>query len=115
MRILLTQEFLFVRREVDHQQATTRAQHARCFMDRARAVIEEVQHLMQNDDVEGTIRERQIVDVALPHAAILEAGALEPVACQQQHVERKIEAESALDFGTEQFEHASRSGPQIEQ
>ena len=36
----------------------------------ARAVVEEVQHLMNDDDVEGIARQRQIVDVALPHAAM---------------------------------------------
>ena len=55
MRVLLAQEFLFVRREIDHQQPAARAQHARRFADRARAVVEEVQHLMQDDDVEGVV------------------------------------------------------------
>ena len=59
--------------------------------------------------------ERQIVDVALPHAAMLQAGALQPVARQQQHVERQIEAEPALDLGAEQFEHAAGAGAEIEQ
>src|SRR5262245_10923135 len=70
---------------------------------------------MEDYDVEGVVGEWQVVDVALPHAAVLETGALKPVARKQQHVERKIESEAALDFRAEQFEHASRSGPQIEQ
>src|SRR5262249_1118948 len=65
--------------------------------------------------IEGVISEWQVVDVALPHAAVLETGALKPVARKQQHVERKIESEAALDFRAEQFEHASRSGPQVKQ
>src|SRR5581483_8092188 len=52
MRKLLAQEFLLVRREIDDEQTPARAQHARRFLDGARAVVEEVQHLMQNDDVE---------------------------------------------------------------
>ncbi len=59
--------------------------------------------------------QRQIVDVALPHAAIFQAGALEPVAREQQHVEREIEAEPALDVGPEHFEHAPGAGAEIEQ
>ena len=53
MGMLVAQEFEIVRREVDHQQPAGRAQHARRFADRARAVVEEVQHLMDDDDVEG--------------------------------------------------------------
>ena len=49
------------------------AQHARRFADRARAVVEEVQHLMDDDDVERVRRHREIVDVALPHAAMAQA------------------------------------------
>ena len=59
--------------------------------------------------------ERQIVDVALPHAAMFQAGALEPVARQQQHVERQVEAEPALDLAAEQFEHAAGAGAEIQQ
>jgi hypothetical protein len=55
------------------------------------------------------------VDIALPHAAILEAGTLQPVAREQQHVERKIEAKPALDLPAEQFEHTARTGAEIEQ
>ena len=43
------------------------------------------------------------------------SGALQPVARQQQHVERQIEAEPAFDFLAEQFEHAAGAGAEIEQ
>ena len=52
MSELLAQEFLLMRREVDHQQPPARAQHARRLPDGAAAVVEEVQHLVQDDDVE---------------------------------------------------------------
>ena len=58
--------------------------------------------------------ERQIVDVALPHAAMFQAGAFQPVARQQQHVEREVESESALDLAAEQFEHAAGAGAEIQ-
>ena len=99
MGVLVAQEFEIVRREVDHQQPPGRPQHARRFRDRARAVVEEVQHLMDDDDVEGILRQREIVDVALPHAAMAQAGAVEPRARERQHVERHVEAEAALDRG----------------
>ena len=97
MGMLVAQEFEIVRREVDHQQPAAGPQHARRLADRARAVVEEVQHLMDDDDVEGILRQREIVDVALPHAAMAQAGAVEPRARQRQHVERHVEAEPALD------------------
>ena len=53
MGMLLAQEFELVRREIDHQQPAARAQHARRLADRAGAVVEEVQHLVDDDDVEG--------------------------------------------------------------
>ena len=71
MGVLVAQEFEVVRREIDHQQPAARPQHARRLADRARAVVEEVQHLVDDDDVEGVARQREIVDVALAHAAML--------------------------------------------
>ena len=71
MRVLLAQEFEVVRREIDDQQAAARAQYVRGFADRTRAVVEKVQHLMDNDGVERIAQQRQVVDVAVAHAAIL--------------------------------------------
>src|SRR5258708_36501120 len=64
MGVLLAQEFEVVRREIDHHQPALRPQHARRLADRARAVVEEVEHLMDDDDVKGIARQRKIVDVA---------------------------------------------------
>ena len=52
VRVLVAQELQIVGREIDHQQASARPQHARCFADRATAVVEVVQHLMHDDHVE---------------------------------------------------------------
>ena len=73
MRVLLTQEFEIVRREVDDQQPAARPQYPRRLADGARAVVEKVQHLVDDDDVETVARQREVVDVALAHAAMLEA------------------------------------------
>ena len=51
MGVLVAQEFEIVRREIDDQQASARPQQARRLADGAGAVVEEVQHLMDNDDV----------------------------------------------------------------
>ena len=115
MGVLLAQKFEIVRREIDDQQPAAGPQHAHRFADGARGVVEKVQHLVNDDDVERIARQREIVDVALPHAAIFQAGAVEPRAGQRQHVERKIEAEAALDIAGEQFQHAAGAGAEIEQ
>src|SRR4029078_5798241 len=57
----------------------------------------------------------KIKEAPLPHAPVLQAGALKPVAREQQHVEREIEAKPALDFMAEQFEHTPSAGAEIEQ
>src|SRR5262249_15269351 len=115
MRKLLAQEFLFVGCKVDHQQAAPRAQHAGSLMDRARTIVKEVKNLMQDDNVKGIVGKRKIVNVALTDAAVLQAGTFKPIAREQQHVERKIEAKPALNLRAEQFKHASGAGPKIEQ
>ena len=115
MGVLLAQKLKIVRREIDDQEPSARPQHPHRLADGARAVVEEVQHLVDDDDVERIPRQRQVVDVALPHAAILQAGAIEPGARQRQHVERQIEAEPALDLGREHFQHPAGAGAEIEQ
>ena len=115
MGMLLAQEFEIVRREVDDQKPSAGPQYARGLADGARAVVEEVQHLVDDDDVEGIARQSEIVDVAVAHAAMFEARAIEPRPRQRQHVERQIKPEPALDIGGEQFEHAAGAGAEIEQ
>jgi len=112
---LLAQEFLLVRCEINHQEPAARTQYARRFADCTGAVIKEVQNLMKDDDVEGIIRQRQIVNVALPYAAIPQARAFKPIARQQQHIKREVETEPALDVRSEHLEHASGAGAEIEQ
>ena len=53
-------------------------------------------------------RHREIVDVALPHAAMAQARALDARARQQQHVEREIDAEPALDVAGRTFPACGR-------
>src|SRR3974390_1716508 len=100
-RELRAQEFLLVRREVDDQQPPAGTEHARGFLDRARSVVEKMQNLMQDDDVEGVIAERQVVEVALPHTAMLDARLLHPGARNRQNVETQAEPEAALDVRAE--------------
>ena len=46
MGVLVAQELEVMRREIDHQQTPARPQHARRLGDRARAVVQKVQHLV---------------------------------------------------------------------
>ena len=115
MGVLVAQELEIVRGEIDDQQAAGGPQHARRRVDRARAVVEEVQHLMDDDGVEGVLGQREVVDVALAHAAMAQPGAIEPRAGEREHVEREIESQAALDARPEQFEHAPGAGAEIEQ
>ncbi len=115
MRMLVAQEFEVMRREIHHQQAAAGTQHPRRLADGASAVVEEMQHLMHDHEIEGVLRQFEIVDVALAHGAMAQAGAVKPRARQRQHVEREIKSEPARDVGAEQFQHAAGAGAEIEQ
>jgi hypothetical protein len=96
--MLLTQKLKIVRREIDHQQPPTGLEHACGLADRAGTVIEEVQHLMNDDGIERGRRKCEIVDVALAHAAIFQTRAFEG-ARNRKHIERKVDTETAFDLG----------------
>ena len=65
MGLRLAQEFEAVRREIDHEDAPARRHEARRLADRAGRIVEVVQHLVDDDEVEGVARERRRIDVAL--------------------------------------------------
>src|SRR5262249_48643464 len=101
MRVLLAQEFEIVRGEVDYQQPSARTQNAGSLGDGARAVVEKMQDLVDDDDIEGIARQREIVNIAEADAALLQPRAIEPGARQRQHVERQIKPKPALNIGAE--------------
>src|SRR5260370_821046 len=70
MGMLGAQKFQIMGREIGHHEPPGGPQDPRGLLDRARAVVEEVQHLVDDDEIEGIPRQREIVDVALPHAAM---------------------------------------------
>src|SRR6202042_1910920 len=111
---LVTQEFQIVGGEVDDQEATARTQYACGLAQRAGAVVEEVQHLVNDHDIEAAGRERQIVDVAMTHSTVLQSGTVEAGAGKREHIERQVEPKTALDPAGEQLQHASRAGAEIE-
>ena len=116
MRVLLAQEFQLVRREVDDQQPAARAQHARRLADRARAVVEEVQHLMDDDDVEGVVGERR--DRRCRPGA--RCNARRPARSSRARASSSMSSERSRpsprsSSRAEQFEHAAGAGAEIEQ
>ena len=115
MGVLVAQKLEIMRSKIDHQQTPGGPQHPRRLGDRAPAVVEEVQHLMNDDDVEAVPRQRQVVDVPRRTLQCLQPDTIEPRARQRQHIERQIETEAALDLRPEQLEHAAGAGAEIEQ
>src|SRR5215470_1635381 len=113
--IFFTQEFELMRRKVNDQQPTLRAQHPSRLPDGTAAIVEKMQHLVNDDDIEGIARYRKVENVALSNAAITDACVVKPAAGESQHFVVEIDAETALDLGTEQFEDAARPGAEIKQ
>ena len=114
MGVLVAQKFEIVRGEIDDEQPAARSQHSRRLFYRARAVVEEVQDLVDDDGIETVFRQREIVDIALANAAMPQSGAIKPRASKGEHVEGEIEPETALDLRREQFEHPPRPSAEIE-
>ena len=112
----LAQEFQVVRREIDDQQPPARAQHARGLADRARAVVEEVQHLMDDHDVEG-IRRRSADRRCRPAAR---CNACRPARSSRARASASMSSDRSMPSPrsmsrAEQFEHAAGAGAEIEQ
>lgn len=113
MRLFAAQKFVVMRREIDNEQPTARLETQRGFTQCARRIIEEVQHLMQNDGVEPLHLERERVDIALPEFS--------PNTClgelctrHGQHCMAGINADEALGTVGQNLQHATRACAQIE-
>ena len=90
MRVLVAQKFELVRREIDHQQPTLRPQHACSLAESACAIVEVMQNLVHDHDVgKSSARQREIIDIAVAHAAMTQASTIQARPCQRQHVEQK--------------------------
>ena len=99
MGMLVAQEFEIVRREIDHQQPPGgRSTRAASAIARAPSSRKCSTWWMMTTSKEF-LRQREVVDVALAHAAMAQARAVEPRPRERQHVEREVEAEAALEPG----------------
>ena len=114
MRLLATQKFVVMRREIDNEQPTAGLETQRGFTQCARRIIEEVQHLMQNDGVEPLHLKRERVDIALPefspHTCLGELRTR-----HGQHCMAGIDADKALGAVSQNLQHATRARAQIKQ
>ena len=77
MRGLLAQELKLVRRKVDHQKLTAGLQEPRGFGDGCGRIVEEVQHLVQDDCIGGAVGKRHVVEIAVASLGVGVPGALE--------------------------------------
>src|SRR6476619_745637 len=99
--MLLAQKFERMGSEINHQQPSGGPQNARGLQNRAGPVIEKMQNLVDEDDVKRIVRQREVVDVALSHAAVAQPGAIETRARECQHIERQIKPKAAFDLRPE--------------
>ncbi len=109
------QEFLVVRGEVDHHETAAGAQDACRLADGAAAIVEEVQHLVDDHRVIGVARQGERINVAGAHRTVANAGAVERGAGEIEHLGAGIDAEAALDLGREKFQHPAGAGAKIEE
>jgi hypothetical protein len=113
MRLLAPQEFMVVRREIDNEHPPTGLETQRRFPQRARRIIEEMQHLMQNDGIETLHLERQRIDIALPqlssHARLRQLRAR-----NRQHRVTGINTDEAIGTISQNLQHAASASPKIE-
>src|SRR5512140_233961 len=77
MRMIDAQELERVRREIDDDETAAGRQNAARLLDDPCRPIGVMQHLMDDDGVEGRTGEWQLIHVALADRAIAQPGALE--------------------------------------
>ena len=86
----------------------------RCFVNRACPVVEEVQHLVQNDDIEASLPSgrsyRSPAARCSSSGPRVRAGRAQAAACRATD-----RSQPTLDLRTEQFEHSSSTGAEIKQ
>ena len=114
MRVLVAQELQRVRREIDDDQPSRRAQQPRRLADRQRRIVEIVQHLVDGDEVEAVALDRRRVDVALAHLRMGDAGLVEIGARHRQHLARHVDADAAPVERREEFQQPAGAGAEVE-
>ncbi len=78
-------------------------------------VVEEVQHLMDDDQVVAVALDRRGIDVALAELHVAQARLIDAAARQGQHRRALVDADGADRARGEKLQHASGAGAEIEQ
>jgi hypothetical protein len=104
-----------VRREVDDHQTPAGRQQAACFAYCAGGVVEEVQHLMDDNQIERVVDERWAVCVTLTQVDAAYLGAFEVGPGNGQHRMAAVEADGMHRLAAEQLEHPARAGTDVEE
>ncbi len=99
--------------EVDDEQPTPWAKGPSSFGDGRPWIVEEVEHMMQDDHVDGGRLEVESVGIALTDGAVGEV--VQPAAGHVEHLGAQVDADSEADPRREQFEDPSGTRPDIEQ
>ena len=114
MGVLLAQELVRVRGEIDDDQPAGRAQQLRGLADRQPRLVEIVEDLVHGDEVEGVALDRRRVEVALAHLRMGDAGLVEIGPRHRQHLARQVDADAAPVERREQLQQAAGSGAEVE-
>ena len=115
MRLGLAQELEAVRREIDDQQAPARGEEPCRLAQGPGRIVEVVQHLVDDDEVEGAAGEGRGVDVAL---AQLDPGrpAFSRLARATDSMAWLASSPTArLARGAEELQHAAGAGAEVEE
>jgi hypothetical protein len=115
VRPLAPERLLPVAGEVGHDQPPARGQHPRRLRQHPRRVVGEVQHLGAGDGVEGRVRQRQPVHVAVPDLAVARLTLVEVGAGRGQHLVVGVDPEPEADLACQDLEDAAGAGADVEQ
>ena len=115
MRLRFTQEFEIMRGEIHDQKPAAGGHHARGLPQRARRIVEIMQHLMDHDEIEGPVFDGRRVNVALAQLGPRQPGLFEIGPRDRQHGVARIEPDHARRTGREKLQHPSRARAEIEQ
>lgn len=114
MGMLLAQELVVVRSEVDDGQPAPGRKGTGGLGDGRLRVGEVVQHLMQRHDVEPVRLDRQMVGVAVAHGNLSEPGGIELGAGEGQHLARGVHADGAPRQRRQDLQHPPGAGSHVE-
>ena len=100
------EEFLVMGVEVDDRDPPAGRERAGGLLQRPGGIVEEVQHLMDDDEVVAVALDRRGVDVALAQLDVAEAGLVDAAPGEREHRRALVDADGADGPRREQLQHA---------